>query len=91
MIAAVWWKKANTTGALASLYCGAAVWLLSLRLLPDLAADVIGMAAGIAALIVVSLWTQNTDPPRGLVDTDGNPVRLTNRLGLIGIRADRAA
>ena len=91
LIAAVWWKKANTTGALASLYCGAAVWLLSLRLLPDLAADVIGMAAGIAALIVVSLWTQNTDPPRGLVDTDGNPVRLTNRLGLIGIRADRAA
>lgn len=90
LIAAVWWQKANTTGALASLYGGATVWLLTLQLFPDVAADVIGMAAGIIALIVVSLWTQKTDPPRGLVDTDGNPVTLTNRLGLIGVRADRA-
>jgi Na+/proline symporter len=88
LIAAVWWRKANTTGALASLYCGAACWFAAMALLPDLAADIVGMAAGIVALVVVSLWTQKTDPPRGLADTDGKPVAFANRLGLIGLRAD---
>lgn len=91
LIAAVWWKKANTTGALASLYCGAACWVAALLWLPDAAADILGMAGGIIALIVGSLLTQKSDPPRGLVDADANPMALTNRLGLIGIRADRAA
>jgi Na+/proline symporter len=91
LIAAVWWPKANTTGALASLYCGAACWIAALAWLPDAAADVIGMAGGIVALIVVSLLTQKSDPPRGLVDADGNTVKLANRLGLIGMRTDRAS
>jgi SSS family transporter len=91
LIAAVWWPKANTTGALASLYCGAACWIAALAWLPDAAADVIGMAGGIVALIVVSLLTQKRDPPRGLVDADGNTVKLANRLGLIGMRTDRAS
>jgi Na+/proline symporter len=91
LIAAVWWPKANTTGALASLYCGAACWVAALVWLPDAAADVVGMAGGIVALIVVSLLTQKTDPPRGLIDADGNAVALRNRLGLIGFRADQAA
>jgi Na+/proline symporter len=91
LIAAVWWKKANTTGALASLYCGAACWVAALVWLPDAAADVLGMAGGIIALIAVTLLTQKSDPPRGLVDADGKPMALTNRLGLIGIRADRAS
>jgi Na+/proline symporter len=90
LIAAVWWQKANTTGALASLYCGAACWVLALALLPDIAADMVGMAAGIVALIVVSLWTQQTDPPRGLLDKGGKPVAFANRLGLLGLRTDRA-
>lgn len=90
LIAAVWWAKANTTGALASLYCGAACWIAALVWLPDAAADVLGMAGGIVAMVVVTLVTQEADPPMGLVDSDGNRVTLTNRLGLIGIRADRA-
>lgn len=91
LIAAVWWPKANRTGALASLYCGAACWIAALAWLPDAAADVLGMAGGIIALVAVSLLTQKTDPPRPLADSDGNTVKLTNRLGLIGIRADRPA
>jgi Na+/proline symporter len=91
LIAAVWWGKANRTGALASLYCGAACWAASLVWLPEAAADVLGMAAGIIALIIVSLLTQKTDPPRTLVDAEGNVVALRNRLGLIGLRADQAA
>lgn len=91
LIAAVWWPKANKTGALASLYCGAACWVAALLWLPDAAADVLGMAGGILALIVATLLTQKTDPPRELVDTDGKTVALRNRLGLIGIRADRTA
>ncbi len=90
LIAAVWWEKANRTGALASLYGGAACWIAALVWLPDTAADLLGMAGGIVALVVVTLLTQQADLPRGLVDSDGNPVALTNRLGLIGIRADRA-
>jgi SSS family solute:Na+ symporter len=91
LIAAVWWPKANTTGALASLYCGGTCWAAALVWLPEAAADVLGMAGGIVALVVVSLLTQEIDPPRQLTDSDGNTVRLANRLGLIGIRADQAA
>ena len=71
-------------------YCGAACWVAALVWLPDAAADVLGMAGGIVALIVVSLVTQKSDPPRGLVDADGKVVALANRLGLIGLRADRS-
>jgi SSS family solute:Na+ symporter len=91
LIAAVWWPKANTTGALASLYCGGTCWAAALVWLPEAAADVLGMAGGIVALVVVSLLTQEIDRPRQLTDSDGNTVRLANRLGLIGIRADQAA
>ncbi len=91
LIAAVWWPKANKTGALASLYSGATCWVLALVWLPEAAADVLGMAGGIVALVTVSLLTQESDPPRQLTDAEGNPVRLTNRLGLIGIRADQPA
>jgi Na+/proline symporter len=91
LIAAVWWRKANKTGALASLYGGAICWIAALVWLPGAAADVVGMGGGIVALVAVSLLTQKTDPPHGLVDADGNTVKPVNRLGLIGIRADRAA
>src|SRR5690606_8828578 len=76
LIAAVWWPKANRSGALASLYCGAACWVAALVWLPDTAADILGMAGGIVALILVSLLTQKADPPRDFVDADGKSVAL---------------
>jgi hypothetical protein len=35
-------------------------------------------------MLVVTPLTQRIDPPRGLVDHEGKPVELTDRLGVLG-------
>lgn len=44
------------------------------------------LAVSIALMIVVSLLTQKQDPPLPLTDVDGQPLPMTNRLGLISPR-----
>jgi hypothetical protein len=34
-------------------------------------------------MLIATPLTQTWDPPRPLVDTDGKPVELTNRLGIL--------
>ena len=50
---------------------------------PELPADFIGLAASLVTMLVVTPLTQRFDPPRELRDSDGNPVELTNRLGVL--------
>lgn len=82
-IAGVWWRKANRTGALASMAAGLSTWLLTLFLAPALPADFIGLAASLVTLLVVTPATQRLDPPRPLVDVDGNPIEMKDRLGVL--------
>lgn len=93
----IYWKRANRSGAVASVIANFAVWIpLIFWLLPitleveegvfDWAVwDAIYIAAipalivGTITFVVVSLLTQKRDPPRPLLDIDGNPVDLSSK------------
>jgi SSS family transporter len=82
-ILGVWWKKANRAGALAAMSMGIVSWLTTSLLYPELPGDLIGLGASFVTMIIVTPLTQKIDPPRNLVDSDGNPVELTDRLGTL--------
>ena len=80
---AVWWKKANRTGALSAMFVGFSSWLITRAVAPELPGDMIGLVASLVTMLVVTSLTQKFDPPRQVVDIDGQPVELTNRLGVL--------
>ena len=82
-IAGVYWKIANRTGTLAAMGMGAFVWLLSTIFLPDLAGDMLGLVACVVTILVVTPLTQRFDPPRPLLNSDGEEMELTDRLGTL--------
>ena len=82
-ILGMWWKKANRFGALAGMLAGIATWLVVSTLSETLPADLIGFVACVLTMLVITPLTQTIDPPRGLVDHDGNPVNLDDRLGVL--------
>ncbi|MDJ0939168.1 MAG: sodium:solute symporter family protein [Woeseiaceae bacterium] len=81
-ILGVWWPKANRTGALAAMAAGFVAWLATRVIAPELPGDLIGLGVSLMTMLVVTPLTQTFDPPRSLVDTDGNPVELSDRLGI---------
>ena len=82
-IAAVWWKRANRSGALASMAMGFLTWMLAILFAPEYPGDLLGLLVGLATILVVTPLTQKSDPPRRLIDGDGEEVELTNRLGTL--------
>lgn len=82
-ILGIWWKKANRSGALAGMVAGVGTWLVVSMLSETLPADLLGFGACVLTMLVVTPLTQTFDPPRGLIDHDGNPVELDNRLGVL--------
>ena len=82
-ILGMWWKKANRAGAIAGMLAGIATWLVVSALSETLPPDLLGFAACLTTMLVVTPLTQTFDPPRGLVDHDGNAVELDNRLGVL--------
>jgi len=82
-IAGVWWKKANRTGALSAMAAGFLAWFLSAWLYPELAGDVIGFGVSLATIVIFSLLTQRSDPPKPLVDEVGEPINVNGRLGIL--------
>ena len=80
---AVWWKKANRTGALSAMVVGFSSWLITRAIAPELPGDMIGLIASLVTMFVVTNLTQKFDPPRPVVDIDGQPVELSNRLGVL--------
>ena len=62
----------------------AAIWSHSMAATPAWPADFIGLGASLVTMFVVTPLTQRFDPPRPLVDVDGNPVDLNDRLGTLG-------
>jgi len=83
---AVWWKKATRTGALAAMAAGFTTLLISWTVAPELPGDLLGLGVCLVTIVVVSLLTQKSDPPRPARDVDGNPVELADRLGVLGLR-----
>lgn len=82
-IAGVWWKKANRFGALSAMAMGMFVWLYAGQLYPDLPGDVLGFFCALLTIIVVTPLTQKIDPPKQLLDEDGEPIDLNDRLGTL--------
>jgi SSS family transporter len=82
-ILGMWWKKANRTGALAGMSAGIATWLVVSAISEVVPADLLGFVACVLTMLVVTPLTQTIDPPRGLIDHEGNPVGLDNRLGVL--------
>lgn len=80
---AVWWKKANRTGALSAMVVGVSAWLITGVVAPELPGDLIGLGASLVTMLLVSSLTQEMDPPREVRDIDGNVVELGNRLGTL--------
>ena len=81
------WKKANTTGAWASIISGLVSWvLLVFLLLPKVdgeiwdaiyIASVPAFLCRFTTIIVVSMLTQKTCPPEPIQDVDGNDISDT--------------
>lgn len=82
-VCGIWWKKANRTGAIATMIVGVVAWQTTMFVAPDLPGDLIGFIAGLFTMLVVTPLTQKFDPPRPLVDGDGNPIDMSDRLGTL--------
>jgi SSS family transporter len=82
-ILGVWWRKANRVGALAAMTAGIVAWIAVSYGRPDWPGDLIGFVVSLATMLVVTPLTQELDPPRKLVDHDGNEVALDDRLGVL--------
>ncbi len=62
---------------------GIVFWLTTSLYYRELPADLVGLIVSLATMLVVTQLTQGMDPPRDLVDSDGYPVELTDRLGTL--------
>ena len=62
---------------------GLSAWLLTLFFAPQLPADFIGLGVSLVTMLVVTPLTQKIDPPRTLIDSEGNLVEMTDRLGTL--------
>ena len=82
-IVGVWWSKANRSGALASMAMGFLVWFVAIVYAPDLPGDLLGLMVGLITILIVTPLTQKLDPPKPLLDSDGNEVEFKNRLGVL--------
>jgi SSS family solute:Na+ symporter len=79
----VWWKRANRTGALASMAMGFLTWFVVIVFMPEFPGDLLGLLVGLVTMLVVTPLTQETDPPTLLLTSDGEEVALKDRLGTL--------
>jgi SSS family transporter len=84
-IAGIWWKRANRSGVLAAMAAGFVVWALATLWVPEWPGDMIGLLACLVTLLIVSPLTQRSDPPRPVIDGDGNAMTMTDRLGRLAL------
>ena len=82
-IVGVWWRRANRSGALAAMAAGLLAWLMTGLFAPELPGDLIGLLASFVVMMTVTPLTQKSDPPRPLLDGDGNEVEFKDRLGIL--------
>ncbi|MFB3103992.1 MAG: hypothetical protein ACE1ZA_03605, partial [Pseudomonadales bacterium] len=82
-VVGVWWQRANRTGALASMAMGVLTWCLAIVYAPDFPGDLLGLLVGLITMLIVTPLTQSTDPPKPVLDSDGQEMELKNRLGTL--------
>jgi Na+/proline symporter len=82
-IVGVWWKRANRTGALASMAMGFLTWFVAIVYAPEFPGDLLGLLVGLLTILVVTPLTQKMDPPEPLRDSDGQEVEFKDRLGTL--------
>lgn len=85
--ACFFWSKANRSGGVASIASGLATWQIIGTYDPVIPPDLIGFFVSLVVMIVVTIATQKSDPPRPLTDFDGNEVPLENRFGRLGLKS----
>lgn len=84
MTAALYWKKANGSGAISSIVAGMASWITLEATQSTYPAELIAAGIGLITLVVVSLATQKKTPALPPTDIDGNILEYKNRLGILG-------
>ncbi len=82
-VVGVWWQRANRTGALASMAIGFLTWLLAILYAPEFPGDLLGLLTGLLTMLIITPLTQKTDPPKRLLNSDGEEVELEDRLGTL--------
>ena len=60
---------------------GFSAWVLSEWIYPEMAGDVVGFGVSLLVIVIVTLLTQEIDPPTPLSDEDGEPIDLKGRFG----------
>ncbi len=83
LTAGIWWSRANTPGALASILSGLTAWLLILTLAPNLPADLLAVPIALLFLGCFSRFTKRA--PRPINDASGRPLEFKCRAGLLGL------
>lgn len=82
-IVGVYWRKANRTGALASMAAGFLTWFLAILYAPGFPGDLLGLLIGLVVMLIVSAFTQKSDPPEPFRNSDGEEVEMKDRLGTL--------
>jgi len=82
-IAGVWWKRANRSGALASMAMGFLTWFIAILFAPDFPGDLLGLLVALVTMLVETPLTQKTDPPVPLRNGDGEEIEFKDRLGTL--------
>jgi SSS family transporter len=90
-ILGIWWRKANRTGALASMAVGFVTWFLAILFAPGFPGDLLGLLTGLVTMLFVTALTQKSDPAEPLRNSDGEEVAMRDRLGVLPLfgRADQ--
>jgi Na+/proline symporter len=78
-----WWQKANRSGALGGIFGGLAGWGIASQFETITPPDLIGFVVSLIIMVVVTLLTQQFDPPRPITDDRGHIVELENRVHLL--------
>ena len=80
LTAGIWWKRANTSGCLASMVAGFLSWMLFLEVFPDLPADLLAVPVAAAALVAATILSK--EAPLPLCDESGNRIQTEGRIGV---------
>ncbi len=94
MTAAIYWRKANEAGAVASMVGGLVSWIafeywnhaFAENALPS---ELLAAATGLIVLLIVSAATWKLDAPQSLTDIDGRAVEMRDRFGILSLRGVR--
>ena len=85
LAAGVYWKKANTTAAMASMLTGAVGWIVLASVQDTYPGDLLAFFVSIIVFIVVAQLTYKKTPPVILVDESGAVIPYRGRFGVLSL------